>query len=622
MLYQISQGTKSFGTTEVFKNLQFEIKGNEKIALVGRNGSGKTTLLKIIQKEEFLDTGNIHQNAQVRIGVLSQIAFADESLSVEDDLLTAFQHLLVMHQQLKELEKQLQIEPNEKVMEQYAQALNTFEENGGYTYETEMKTVLTKMGFTPSLSKRSISTFSGGEKTRLAFAKLLLSKPDILLLDEPTNHLDMATIEWLEGYLSYYPKAIVFVSHDRFFLDKVANVIVEIEDYKTQRYTGNYSSYIQQKSVLQQKQASTYHRQQKEIERLETLIEKFRYKKSKAAFAQSKIKYLDRMERVEKPKSESRTFKANFHAKVRGAKEVLLMDQCAIGYEKPLATLSLQILRGQKIAVVGDNGTGKSTLLKTIVGQLPLLKGEMLSGHQIEFGYFDQQLAQFDSSKTVLEEIWDEFSDLDKTEIRTVLGRFLFVGDDVFKLVSVLSGGEKVRLCLAKLMLKQANFLILDEPTNHLDLLGKEALEESLKDYTGTLLFVSHDRYFIEKLATAKLIFSAGKVEFDKLNKQEYVSGDKQDEGKLEKKQERLTSLKQRKEWMKECAKTEKTITEVENNLAILREKRFDPEYYHDYNKMKELDDMIDDAVNQVARYLVQWEQLVEALEGENNESV
>ncbi len=615
MLYQISQGTKSFGSQAIFKQLQFEIRGNEKIAVVGPNGSGKTTLLKIIAGQIDLDEGVIHRSNQVRLGVLSQTSFADEEVSVEAAFSEEFAYIHEMHSQLEKMHVALQGDHDDKLLFQYDSLLHAFEMAGGYTFESEMKTILTKMGFEPADMNRQIKTFSGGQKTRLAFAKLLLSKPDILLLDEPTNHLDISTIEWLEGYLIYYPKAIVFVSHDRYFLDKVANTVVDIDQYKTIRYTGNYTSYLHQKNLNLEKQLSAYNRQQKDIERLEALIEKFRYKKSKAAFAQSKIKYLDRMEKVEKPKGEGRSFAANFVSKIRGAKDVLVLDQCVIGYDQPLAEVSMHILRGDKVAILGDNGTGKSTLLKSIVGQLPLLKGEMMLGHQIDIGYFDQDHAQFSSQKTVLEEIWDDFPDLDKTQIRTVLGRFLFSGDDVFKSVSVCSGGERVRLLLAKLMLKQANLLILDEPTNHLDIPGKEALEAALAGYEGTILFVSHDRYFIEKIATSRLVFEQGRSNYYPLNveqkKTEPVVSLKQ-----EQKEERLSAIKQKKDLVKELSRIEKQITESEGLLEGLREKRFEPEYYHDYQKMKDLDDQIDDAHNAIARLIARWEELQNHVEG------
>ncbi len=615
MLYQISQGSKNFGSQTIFRQLQFEIRGNEKIAVVGPNGSGKTTLLKIISGEIDLDDGVIHKSNQVRLGVLNQTSFADEEISVEAAFQQEFAYIHDMQAQLERMHVALQGEHDEKLLFQYDSLLHTFEMAGGYTFESEMKTVLTKMGFETADLLRPIKTFSGGQKTRLAFAKLLLSKPDILLLDEPTNHLDISTIEWLEGYLIYYPKAIVFVSHDRYFLDKVANTVVDIDQYKTTRYTGNYSSYLHQKTTQLEKQLSAYNRQQKDIERLEMLIEKFRYKRSKAAFAQSKIKYLERMEKIEKPKGEGRSFTANFIAKIRGAKDVLIMDHCVIGYDRPLAEISMHILRGDKVAVMGDNGTGKSTLLKTIVGDLPLLSGELMLGHQIDVGYFDQDHAQFSSQKTVLEEIWDDFPELDKTQIRTVLGRFLFSGDDVFKSVAVCSGGERVRLLLAKLMLRQANLLILDEPTNHLDIPGKEALEAALAGYEGTILFVSHDRYFIEKIATSRLVFEQGKATYYPLNIEQKKSVEPVSV-KDEKKAERLSLIRQKKDLVKELSKIEKQITEAEISLESLREKRFEPEYYHDYQKMKDLDDQIDDAHNVIAHLISRWEELQEHVEG------
>lgn len=616
MRYQIHKGKKYYGAQTVFEDIQFEIKNHEKIALVGRNGCGKTTLLRCIAKEEELDKGEIHQANDVRIGYLAQITFANEENTVQEELYHAFDDIRKQEELVRQITLQMEHDHSEEILTKYAQAQQRFEEMGGYTYEADMMNVVTRFGFHDEDLKRPIATFSGGQKTRLAFVKLLLSKPDILLLDEPTNHLDMETIEWLEGYIKRYPKAVVLVSHDRMFLDDVVDVVYEIEYGVMRKYVGNYTAYVEAKKSDIELQKSAYARQQKEIERLETLIEKFRYKKNKAAFAQSKIKYLDRMERIEDPKSDEKTFRARFQTKVRGGKRVLEVHDLVIGYDHPLCNVNLEVMQSQKIAVIGPNGKGKSTLMKTLMHQIPSLSGSFLLGHQIQIGYFDQELAQFQSTNTVLEEVWNDFPDLTRTQIRTALGCFLFTGEEVFKTVDCLSGGEKVRLSFVKLMLSQPNFLLMDEPTNHLDLLGKEALEESLREYDGTMLFVSHDRYFISKLATAILVIDDGTATYYPLTYQEYMQKDKVQEPMEQKKVTPPVGKPKRFiNYKKEADKLEKKIAEKEKELEELRELRYEPEYYHDYHKMNALDEQIDGVHNEINAMMKTWEEYLTQME-------
>lgn len=618
MYYQINKGCKNFGAQTIFEDIQFEIKNTEKIAIVGRNGCGKSTLLKCITGELELDRGTIHRMNGLTVGYLAQTTFSDENRTVQEEMNLVFQPIFECKHELDEITEIMKTDHSEKVMEKFALIQERFERLNGYNYQAELETVFTRFGFTKSELSKKIGTFSGGQRTRLAFVKLLLSKPDILLLDEPTNHLDLETIEWLEGYLKRYEKAIVLVSHDRMFLDDIAEVVYEIEYGIMKMYKGNYSSFVEQKKLEQEKQGQAYIRQQKDIERLEALIEKFRYKRSKAAFAQSKIKYLDRMERIEKPDaSDTRTFKAHFTPRTKGGKRVLEVEDLVIGYDHPLSKINLEVLQGQRIAILGANGTGKSTFLKTIMGIAPQLAGNYLLGHQIEVGYFDQQLAQFNTSKTVLEELWDEYPDLDRTSIRTVLGSFLFSADEVFKTVDVLSGGEKVRLSFAKLLLKHSNFLILDEPTNHLDIIGKEALEESLSDFEGTILFVSHDRYFIKKIATSVLYLDNTGAHFYPYGYEEYV-----EKGAQNSKAKEIVRMPQEiieeKPKIKpinakrEIVKIEKLIDEKENLLEEKRALRFEPEYYHDYEKMNALDEEIDAIHNEINQLMKQWEELSE----------
>lgn len=616
MKYQIHKGCKYYGPTTVFEDIQFEIRNNEKIAIVGRNGCGKTTLLKAIANVEPLDRGEIHKENNLTIGYLQQTTFADDHAKVIDELEQAFHYVKSIGKQLEEVSNQMIYDHSESILNRYANLQQQYEELGGYTYHSDMMSVFTKFGFQEEDLEREIGTFSGGQKTRLAFVKLLLSKPDVLLLDEPTNHLDIDTIEWLEGYVKRYPKAVVVVSHDRMFLDDVVDVVYELEYGVMRRYVGNYTNYVNTKKSDVEQQKSAYARQQKEIQRMEELIEKFRYKKNKAAFAQSKIKYLDRMERIENPDVDNKTFHAHFTPNVRGGKRVLEVKNLKIGYDVPLCEINIDILQGQKVAVIGPNGKGKSTFLKTIMGDIPPLSGNYLLGHQIEVGYFDQELSQFNPYNTVLEEAWNDFSDLNRTEIRTALGCFLFSGEDVFKTVDCLSGGEKVRLSFVKLMLSHPNFLIMDEPTNHLDLIGKEALEESLQDYEGTMLFVSHDRYFISKLATAILVIDGEHATYYPMTYNDYMHKNEQNTV-----QETPTVKKETKKpvrninYAREIKKLEKKIEEKEAELEELRELRFDPEYYHDYKKMSELDSKIDDVHNEIEHYMEQWEEYSEAIE-------
>lgn len=621
MLYSISKASKYFGADPVFEDVTFEIKGTEKIALVGRNGCGKTTFLRCMCGEEAFDNGTVSIQAGTTIGYLAQKVLEHDDWTVEEELKLIYAPVFELQRQMNELEEIMKSDASEKVLNRYASLQEQFEAANGYNWESEMKTVFTKFGFPVEDMHKKIGEFSGGQKTRVAFVKLLLSKPDILLLDEPTNHLDIDAIEWLEGYVRNYPKAVVIVSHDRMFLDHTVDCVYNMEYGKMKRYGGNYSAFVVQRENDLERQQSAYVRQQKDIERLQALIEKFRYKKNKAAFAQSKIKYLERMEKLEPEKADNRTFHAHFTPNVKGGEKVLETDHLAIGYDHVLTEVTMKMRRGERIGIIGPNGTGKSTFVKTLMELIPSLGGSFLFGHQIDIGYFDQQLAQFSSGKTVLEELWDEYPDLDRTAIRSVLGQFLFSADDVFKSVDVLSGGEKVRLSFAKLLLKHSNLLILDEPTNHLDILGKEALEESLKGYTGTILFVSHDRYFIQQLATGLLKFENGTAEYldmDWNTYEESILNGNQVQPSEQKEHSEPAKVQDTRRQMspearrREIAKLEKQITAKELELEEMRALRFEPEYYQDYTKMNALNEDIDDIHNELAHLEERWETLLE----------
>ena len=615
MILSVSNASKSFGSQEVFENVTFTINEKDKIALVGRNGCGKTTLIKCLMGELNLDSGTISKTRTSTIGMLSQVVFENEAATIQEIMDEVFAPIYQLQAQLEAAQHALSYDTSEKAYATLERLTNEFENLGGYTIHSEMMNVLTQFGFNEADLNRSINTFSGGQKTRIGFAKLLLSKPDLLFLDEPTNHLDLPTIQWLEGYLKKYDKALVLVSHDRMFLDRIVDQVYEIEYGQLTCYKGNYTSFVEQKKKNFELQSKRYAIQQKEIQRLEALIEKFRYKATKAAFAQSKIKYLDRLDRIEDPrKSDDKQFKAEFSCARQGGKTVVEIDELTVGYDQPLFTWSTNILKGQRIALIGPNGCGKSTFLKTLIGKLEPLSGSFLLGHQIDIGYFDQANAQLSSNKTVLDELWDDYPMMSQTEIRTVLGRFLFSADDVFKSVSSCSGGEKVRLALAKLMLEKGNFLILDEPTNHLDIVGKETLEECLMNYPGTILFVSHDRYFIEKIATTIASIENGSVtlvEKFAINPGNSKNTKEKEETKKVEEKPRIILINIERE----IKKIEEQLEIANEELEQLRELRYEPEYYQDASKMQALDERIDDKHNEIVHLEDKWQTNMEIIE-------
>lgn len=517
MLYQISNGAVAFGDDVILHSIDFEIRNTEKIAIVGRNGCGKTTLLKLISGEvemEKLDSDEsafIAKAGNPEIGYLKQIAFDDPDVTLEQEVRKCFVKMDERKAELARAAAELEHDYSDEKVARYTAMEEAFKDDGGYYYEKEYEVMIRKFGFSDEERKKPIRDFSGGQQTKIAFIKLLLSKPDILLLDEPTNHLDVTTIEWLEGYLKSYPKAVVVVSHDRMFLDNVVDVVYEIEYGTARRYPGNYTNFIARKKENYDKQMKDHIAQQKEIERLQRMVTRFKGKPTKTSMAQSKQKAIDRMVIIEAPdKYDNKTFHANFQPEKETGNDVLYTSELAIGYDHPLSVVSLDLKRGEKLGILGGNGLGKSTFLKTIVGKIPALSGEYRFGTNVQIGYFDQQMAMYTSNKTVLDDFWDEYPNLTETEARNALGAFLFSGEDVFKNVNMLSGGEKVRLALCKILKTRPNVLVLDEPTNHMDIVGKETLESMLKDYKGTLIFVSHDRYFVKKVATQLLVFEDG----------------------------------------------------------------------------------------------------------------
>lgn len=529
MLYQISNGAVAFGDDVILHSIDFEIRNTEKIAIVGRNGCGKTTLLKLISGEvemEKLDSDEsafIAKAGNPEIGYLKQIAFDDPDVTLEQEVRKCFVKMDERKAELARAAAELEHDYSDEKVARYTAMEEAFKFDGGYYYEKEYEVMIRKFGFSDDERKKPIRDFSGGQQTKIAFIKLLLSKPDILLLDEPTNHLDVTTIEWLEGYLKSYPKAVVVVSHDRMFLDNVVDVVYEIEYGTARRYPGNYTNFIARKKENYDKQMKDHIAQQKEIERLQRMVTRFKGKPTKTSMAQSKQKAIDRMVIIEAPdKYDNKTFHANFQPEKETGNDVLYTSELAIGYDHPLSVVSLDLKRGEKLGILGGNGLGKSTFLKTIVGKIPALSGEYRFGTNVQIGYFDQQMAMYTSNKTVLDDFWDEYPNLTETEARNALGAFLFSGEDVFKNVNMLSGGEKVRLALCKILKTRPNVLVLDEPTNHMDIVGKETLESMLKEYKGTLIFVSHDRYFVKKVATQLLVFEDGTTNLYQFGYEQY----------------------------------------------------------------------------------------------------
>ena len=651
MLYQISNGCVRFGADTILEHINFEIRNTEKIAVVGRNGCGKTTLLRLIAGEVELSKRDsdedifIAKAGKPTIGYLKQVAFEDENITVEEEIRKVFAPVLSLQEKMEQALLEVEREASEANVKRYSALQERFEAMGGYHYDREFDGLFYSFGFRDEDRGRRMAEFSGGQRSKIAFIKLLLSKPDIMLLDEPTNHLDMAAVEWLEQYLKNYNRAVVVVSHDRMFLDNVADVVYEIEYGTAKRYPGNYSHFVETKQADYEKQLKDYTLQQQEIKRLETLVERFKNKPTKVAMTRSKKKAIEHMDKIENPMAaDGRTFQKSLKPALESGKEVLSVRNLEVGYDVPLARISFELKRGEKIAVVGDNGTGKSTLLKTLVGRLPALGGEFGFGVNVQTGYFDQESAQYASAKDVLTDFWEEFSDLTQTEARSALGAFLFTQDDVFRQVKLLSGGEKARLALCKIFQRRPNLLILDEPTNHMDIVGKETLENLLKAYEGTVLFVSHDRYFVRRVADKLLELRAEGAAFYPFGYEQYAeerakrredSGDQEaafrilpvrggESGDRASVPGGSTSAASEGRGGKNCfnpgkeqakrerrlARLEEKIAACEQRIAGLKEQWASPELAADYVRLNELQQEIDAAEEELEGLMEEYLEL------------
>lgn len=625
MRIEIINGSVEYDGNTVLSEINFSVSDKEKIALVGRNGSGKTSILKCISGEVPLVSGTGDEkfsfsiSGAPKIGYLQQVSLNDE-LTLRQEILSAYKDVVGLENKLQKLLDKMSENPSDENVGAYSRAMERFENIGGYLYKKEYLTAVSKFGFSAEDLDKKLSCFSGGQRTKIALMKLLLEKPDVLLLDEPTNHLDIAAVEWLEGYLKNYKNSVVIVSHDRMFLDRIVGVVYEIEYGVTTRYKGNYTAFLAQKQQAYDKALKDAKWKSAEIDRLRKIVERFRYKATKAAMAQSKLKEIERLGTVETPRRfDTSTFASSFQPEYESVRDALFVKDLVFGYDKPLGEISLAVERGQKIGVIGSNGTGKSTLLKTITGLIPPLSGDVRFGVKTRVGYFDQTIAATKSELSVLEDFRAEFPELNDGEIRKTLGGFLLSGDDVFKCVKDLSGGEKVRLALSKIFRRRPNFLILDEPTNHMDIIGKETLEKLLMDFSGTVIVVSHDRYLINRVAKSLIVFENGGVRyfdgtFDEYEEKEKETTEEVAKEKPEKTKktggERYVESKEEARRKHRVEFLEKKITALEEELSRAQAKLDDETVNTDYKKVMAVEEEIKTIEEKLDPLITEWTEL------------
>lgn len=627
MRIEIINGSVEYDGNTVLSEINFSVSDKEKIALVGRNGSGKTSILKCISGEVPLVSGTGDEkfsfsiSGAPKIGYLQQVSLNDE-LTLRQEILSAYKDVVGLENKLQNLLDKMSENPSDENVGAYSRAMERFENIGGYLYKKEYLTAVSKFGFSAEDLDKKLSCFSGGQRTKIALMKLLLEKPDVLLLDEPTNHLDIAAVEWLEGYLKNYKNSVVIVSHDRMFLDRIVGVVYEIEYGVTTRYKGNYTAFLAQKQQAYDKALKDAKWKSAEIDRLRKIVERFRYKATKAAMAQSKLKEIERLGTVETPRRfDTSTFASSFQPEYESVRDALFVKDLVFGYDKPLGEISLAVERGQKIGVIGSNGTGKSTLLKTITGLIPPLSGDVRFGVKTRVGYFDQTIAATKSELSVLEDFRAEFPELNDGEIRKTLGGFLLSGDDVFKCVKDLSGGEKVRLALSKIFRRRPNFLNLDEPTNHMDIIGKETLEKLLMDFSGTVIVVSHDRYLINRVAKSLIVFENGGVRyfdgtFDEYEEREKETAEEVAKEKPEKTKktggERYVESKEEARRKHRVEFLEKKITALEEELSRAQAKLDDETVNTDYKKVMAVEEEIKTIEEKLDPLITEWTELSE----------
>jgi len=635
MLIQLNNVTKNFVVNEIFSNVKMEINDKDRVAIVGRNGAGKSTLLKIISGELSFDSGERTISKNTTIGYLSQEFIVREDLSIYEEMITCFDEIISLEANLEKLSYELtpeNIENDPGLLDRFDRLQNEVLTHKDYHYKSKIESVLYGLDFTKDVFDKKISTFSGGEKTRLSMAKLLLSEPDLLILDEPTNHLDMENVAWLENYLSSYNGAIVIVSHDRYFLDKVVNVVYNLEFGKLKKYVGNYSKFLKQYEEDYEKQLKEFTSQQKDIKRLEEFVQKNIARASTSKMAKSRQKVLDKMELIDNPKKDDKAANIEFKIKEQSGRDVLMIENLKVGYDGKQVgnAYNFSVYKGDRIAIVGRNGIGKSTLIKTIAKKQNALGGSVHYGSKVSLGYYDQKQAEFESSKTILNELWDEYPLMKEAEVRTVLGRFLFRGDSVLKIVRDLSGGEKARLQLAKLMLEKNNLLVLDEPTNHLDITSKQVLEDALENYEGTIVFVSHDRYFINKIANKVLDITEddysiylGNYDYYLEKREQELIAKKLKEEKTEEAQEKVVNDyvlgKEEKKRIRKLERTREELLEkiesLEENVSLVNNELTKEEVYTDAIKVQEYNEELRSLNQEIEDLNNTWLEIEEELE-------
>ncbi|QMT17986.1 ABC-F family ATP-binding cassette domain-containing protein [Planococcus maritimus] len=646
IVLQVNQIHKSFGAEEIISGAKLEVQHRDRVALVGRNGAGKSTLLKIIAGEMSYDSGDLIMPKDLTIGYLEQQTDLNSDATVWQEMMKIFVHFRDQEAQLRKLEADMadpdiynDAERNAKVMQEYDLLQTNFKDAGGYQFEADTRAVLHGMKFYPEDYEKKITSLSGGQKTRLMLAKLLLAKPQLLILDEPTNHLDIETLSWLENYLKNYPGALLIVSHDRYFLDQVVTLVYEVSRKKVRKYTGNYSRYLSEKAKQYELDRKHYEKEQSEKAKLEDYVARNLVRASTTKMAQSRRRVLEKTDWMEAPEGDEKSARFGFDILKQSGNDVLNVQALSVGYgEQPVSNnISLKLYRTDSLALVGPNGVGKSTLLKTIMKELPALAGEIHYGTGIQFGYYDQEQANLKGNKLVLNELWDDYPHVNEKDIRGILGRFLFTGDDVLKPVSTLSGGEKARVALAKLMMQKANVLLLDEPTNHLDLDSKEVLENALIDYPGTLLFVSHDRYFMNRIATKVVELSTdGTTEYlgdydyyieKKLETEELAALDaleakaKQPETQMSSSTSQIDkeAKKLERQLVRKNSEVEQAMESLDEEIAAIEEQLCEPDIFQDHERVMPLQTRLEELKHSHEATMAEWLELQEQLEELNS---
>ncbi|MDD3840180.1 MAG: ABC-F family ATP-binding cassette domain-containing protein [Clostridia bacterium] len=622
-IVSLSNVSKTFVDKKILENIDLTIDLNEKIGIVGVNGCGKSTLLKIINGDIYPDKGNVNKANKYKISYLPQRSELDSDNTLFNEMLEIFNYFIDMEKSIRELELKISKDPNNtQLLKRYAELQEEFDSSGGYAYQSQIKGVLNGLGFNDEDYSKKISSLSGGQKSRVSLAKILLEKPDLLLLDEPTNHLDIEATEWLESFLSGYKGSIIIISHDRYFLDSLVDTIYQIENAKITKYKGNYTEYLNQKEILDQQRIKQYKENQLELKRQERIIQRYRSINTQRSIkaARSREKAVEKMDIMDKPVILQEKMRFSIPVKKQSGKKILSIKGLSksFGELELFNSVNLDIYRGERIGFIGKNGTGKTTLFNIILGKYPPSSGEYTIGHNVEIGYYDQEQKTLDATKTIIDNIWDCYPHMKETDIRNMLAAFLFKEDDVFKTVSTLSGGERARVALLKTVLSGANLFLLDEPTNHLDIQSKEVLEQALIEYKGTMIVISHDRYFLDKIATRILELEDGKIKdyngnytYYRRKKNELLSTSIDNSPPPKPVTDKKQSIKQCDIKSQKLEKIEEKIQQRENQIKEFEHKMCDPSYYSDPDKSKEINIKYNNYKAELNNLYTQWEELI-----------